>query len=275
MINKKLLLIVAFISTTLIPMNAVTIFGVNSTDLFEIDTNSGAVSRVGSLGISLNFFSGVEMTQDGTLFVRQQGGHLHTVDTTTGQATLVGSSSVGTGIISMADLGNNTLGAVDANGFFFEINTLDGSTTELGRINIGQQFGLASTVADTAVLDGGAIIPQGTQITAAFGSLNFNPIGGGPINFRNQGGTGLSISIGSDGAIYSLTTGNELNRIDGVTGERTVIATLDVSGISSGGDILGLASVAGDPTATVPEPSTYAMILFGLFAFTFYHRKNA
>jgi len=183
-----------------------TLFGiVNSASLVTLNTANGAT--LSSVPFSVGGIESLAISTSGTLYGATQNS-LYTINSTTGQASLVGNfnnsllSSSGQNIRFAAD-GNlyDTDGGLNANNTdLFQISLANGMATTVGVINsfpglclensgqvmygVGIQLGSASTlVQDLIGIDLGSIRPGGTNTDGSIASINYALVTG---NFPNN-----------------------------------------------------------------------------------------
>ena len=229
--------------------------------LATINTTSGAVNVIGSLGTSYNFGDLAFNTNNNTMYMVNGRGsvpsNLYTVNLTTGQATLIGS----TGQVEMFGLafdpttgklfGSQSTGATG----FFDMNLGTGSATLIG--NPGVNLDGMTYVGSTGDIAGMWAGPGSLhRINRNTGAQTLLSAGGG---FVDNGGLAW---LASDNNIYSVDWSGGFYKYNvGSAYARTTIIT----GI---GSYDGLASAA-----PVPEPMTIAMLGAGLVALAKRRRK--
>ena len=183
-----------------------TLYGiVNSASLVTLNTANGAT--LSSVPFSVGGIESLAISPGGTLYGATQNS-LYTINSATGQASLVGSfnsnllGSSGQNIRFAAD-GNlyDTDGGLNANNTdLFQISLANGTATTVGVINsfpglclenagqmmygVGIQLGSASTlVQDLVGIDLGSIQPGGTNADGTIASINYALVTG---NFPNN-----------------------------------------------------------------------------------------
>ncbi len=107
--------------------------------LIQIDTTTGAGTQIGS-GLGGNVVN-LAINATGTAYGWGDGGgfsdDLVSVNLTTGTATVVGDSGLGTAVNGLAFDGAGTLHFVNFDGGHYTVNTGDGSATSQGTITFG------------------------------------------------------------------------------------------------------------------------------------------
>ncbi len=159
-----------------------TLWGITFTQLFTINTSTGASTLIGSLGAPENLNSLV-FGSNGTLWA--VGSSLYTVNTTTGAATSLGNA--GTSYSSAGDLAfvGGLLYLSTNSNQLVRLNTTSGAATTVGSFGTAQVYGLASP--DSAQLYG-----------VASGQLfSVSPVTGVGSTFISYAGQGLGIAYGS------------------------------------------------------------------------------
>jgi hypothetical protein len=170
--------------------------------------NTGQTITIGSTA----FLTDVALTSSGTLY-GVDFGNLYTVDTDTGQATLVG--PVGGFSVNGLVVGpTGTLYASTNFGQLLTINTTTGAGTLVGIIGFGSSGDLAFAQDGTLYMT-----------TPGDSLVRVNPTTGagtlvGPIGFGSVYGL-----VSSYGTLYGMTSAGQLLTIDSTTGAGTVVTT--------------------------------------------------
>jgi hypothetical protein len=186
------------------------LFGVDFSNLYSINTSTGAATLIGSLGGGISTANALVFSPSGTLFAAD-GSNLYTVNPNTGLATLVGSLGFGSG----GDLAfvNGKLYLATSSNQLVTLNTSTGAGTLVGSFGVTNVFGLASpdnvnlfAVAGenlyTIDLTTGAAAfdttwagnPQG--LGTAFGEAFFSEAGAPPPTATPEPGTLLLLGAG-------------------------------------------------------------------------------
>jgi hypothetical protein len=136
-LNKLILLSAMAASLGLSSASAGTLFAIDdySNTLLQVNPTNGAISVVGSTGVSAGDFG--DLTYDasnGQLYwVAGRGNNnLYTINPVTGAATLVGSHGIGDLFALAWDPNNNTLYAEASSGAFYSLDSTTGAATYIG-----------------------------------------------------------------------------------------------------------------------------------------------
>ncbi|MEF9995647.1 MAG: PEP-CTERM sorting domain-containing protein [Burkholderiaceae bacterium] len=119
------------------------LYGTSFTDLYKINTLTGAATLIGSTG---RFSNALVFGADGTLYAQDYGGGtLFKINTTTGAGTVIGSN----GYVSSGDLafiGSDLYLSAQSgpNDVLVKLDPLTGAGTLVGDIGYGAVFGLAT-----------------------------------------------------------------------------------------------------------------------------------
>jgi hypothetical protein len=124
------------------------LYGINFTELYSINTSTGAPTAIGPLDIASDDANALVFSSSGTLYTATVTGSLYTVNTGTGAATDVG--SLGSGYGSGGDLafvgGNLYLAVTSSTGTddLVTVNTSTGAATLVGPFGVSVVYGLAT-----------------------------------------------------------------------------------------------------------------------------------
>lgn len=171
--------------------------------------NTGTTITIGSTGVVL---TDVALTSSGTVY-GVDFGNLYTVDTDTGQATLVGP----VGGFSVNGLVVGPTGTLYASTNFGQLLTIDpttGAGTLVGNIGFGSSgdlvFAQDGTLYMTSPGDSLVRVNPATGAGTLVGSIGFGSVYG---------------LVNSYGTLYGMTSAGQLLTIDPTTGAGTVVTT--------------------------------------------------
>lgn len=222
-------------------------------------SDAGSFSKIGSGSQTLtgpNTYGGGTTVYGGTLFINNSTGS----GTGSGAVGVTGTSSTALATLS----GNGTIsGAVTVNAFGVVAPGATSSDTA-GNLTLSSSLTMASTSASLS-------FNLGTSHASSLLTINSGTFDGNAINFNDTtGGSGLSTGlyelIASSNDMSTITTsgpaGDGNNIVNGGVsiGSGLSGSYTDQLELSSNGDDLFLDITA----ASVPEPSTYALIIAGL-----------
>jgi outer membrane protein assembly factor BamB len=119
------------------------LYGISFTELYSINTLTGAATAIGSLDIASDDANALVFSSSGTLYTATVAGSLYTVNTATGAATDVGSLS---GYGSAGDLAfvDGTLYLATSSNDLVSVNPSTGAATLVGPFGVSNVFGLAT-----------------------------------------------------------------------------------------------------------------------------------
>jgi hypothetical protein len=244
--------------------SAVTLYGIDdsSNSLITINPNTGAVTTIGSTGVSAGDFGDLAYNPvSGTAYWAAGRGNsnLYSINLSTGAATLIGSDGIGDLFGLAYNTANNTL-----YGF-------SGTGTSSYIINVST--GAATFLANTGVYAGGATYNTLT------GQIVLNAAGGGSFYAIDPATGNASLlsagagSINDNGLAFDPSSGNYFtDDWDGLIYQYNSFTSRQL--LSSGNSSLdGIIAVSA--LAPVPEPSTWAMMILGFagVGFMAYRRK--
>ena len=224
-------------------------------NLGTVDVTTGAVSLIGNMGVQM---TDIAVDSSGNLFGISFS-RTYRINKTTAAPTLLGSHSISFGNALTFGPDGTLYGAGNRTTRLFSIDTATGAGTSLGNtgffsagdlaFNGGDLF-LASTSSQLVNIDLDNIA-GGTAAVGFFGVLNM-----------------FGLATGSDGQLYG-TAGTNVYSIDTATGAATFSA-------SYGGQGLGAAFGAGNPTLVVPVPAAawMGLSLLGGLSFLRKIRRN-
>lgn len=238
-------------------------YGVTTSDsLYRIDLSTGAVTTVGSMGVS-NMIEGLAVAPNGQLYGTDTQGQLYAIDATTGAGTLL--FSLGTGNIEGLDFLGHTLVAATFSATpsrLFSIDLSSGAMTDFVTIatglNASTNRALAFLDTDTAFVsnDAGGSLAGLFRIDLSTGTSTL--VG----NLSVSSGQLASMDIAADGNLYGLDYSGHIFRISQTDGAITTVAN------TTSAYWLDIAIV------TVPEPSTYALFALGLALVCWVRRRR-
>ncbi len=223
----------------------------STSTLLKVDTTTGVSTVIGANNLLQN---GLAFGSDGTLYANSNG-RFGTLDTATGSATVI-NSSTGRSLQALefnADF-SKLYGLDFGNGGLYQIDSSTGVSSFIGSTGMNLPSSLAirsdnrAFVADTF---SGALGLR--EINLATGAV------GPTIAALAEGIT--SMTFDGDDVLYGVgLASDKLYRIDTTTGATTVVAQLAF------GDVRGLAFRAQPVTNAVPEPTSLALAGLSLLA---------
>lgn len=213
-----------------------------------IDLGTGAFTLRGNSGVQL---SGLAVGSDGALYSGHYGGsEFYRVNPLDGSLTTLGNSG-----IAYEDIGSTLSGvyALGVDEYLYSINIGTGAATQIGYAGFSPTvLGMSTGSADLYVAwrhpSAGALLYRVNTTNASTPLVGFT-------------GTTFGALVTTGGVLYGgATPGNSIYTVDPSTGISTFRA--NVTGTSQ--DFWGLAPVSAEPAGSVPEPTTWAMMLVGL-----------
>ena len=117
-----------------------TLYGVSGSDLFTLDTQNGSTSFIGNIGYTSA--GDIVFDSDNNLYLASSEHSLISIDTTTGQGTLIGAFGI-SNMWGLASVGNQLYGA-DSIGNFYSIDRRSGASSFVSSLGVRGVTGLAS-----------------------------------------------------------------------------------------------------------------------------------
>ena len=227
----------------------------DSNKLYEVDLGSATATEIGPLGVFR--VEGLALSSAGHLFGTDAVGNLHSINTATGAATLIGST--GRGDIEGLDfLGDTLLGsdpgiASPTAVVVFSIDTSDASTADVVTATSALGYRRSMTVSDANTVLMRVDDPTSSDNTLASMDLTTGDITIiGDLGLPIWSPTGLDFA--PDGMLYGLCSDGTVVRIDPTDASSVVMGDT--------GDQLWL-SLAISP---VPEPAGLGLIGLAMLA---------
>jgi hypothetical protein len=233
----------------------------------KLDLNTGAVTvlhNAGQVSFGLAFspqgvLYGVNSPQNTSTSIAS----LYTINTATGVPTLVGSTGVA--LTTLTSLANGTYYAVGWNDSLYSINPTTGAATLVGPTGLAALSGSWSN----------SLASDGTHL---FYTLDFNDTTS--ILYQLNLITGAATEIGSTGVVdiigsafagptfqqgnlYGFQTNGHIDLINTTTGQATFVSQSGATDVYGGVGIIDAVVNPPTPAASVPEPSTLALVGFG------------
>ena len=109
--------------------------GTNNNAIYTINPANGALTRVGTTGISGFSFGDLGSTTTG-LYVVNSSANLYSINPTTGAATLIGSLDIGVGGYTSLSTNASSLDFAAGNNLY-TLNTTTGAATLIGALSVG------------------------------------------------------------------------------------------------------------------------------------------
>jgi hypothetical protein len=228
-----------------------------------VDITTGGVSLVNSTGESLTDIGFIGSQMYGVTF-----GNLFSINKATGASTLIGSTFSDTGMNALVGFGTGLLGASNDSTNIYAIDpttaglTVPGYATSL--TSSGDLAFAGGNLFESATGDNGA----DQLVDASTGTVV------GQFHTTTTAGFSNVFGLADDGTSMFAVAGTEIYSVDLSNGLLTPV--LDYSGHGLG-DANGTAFLAENNT--VPEPSTWAMMMLGFAGLGFFgyraSRKNA
>ncbi len=230
-----------------------TYIGDDTGGLWTLDVTTNTKSFIGNNGLGTSFFDIAMNPITGVLYGRTGDGRLATVSTTTGAATVIGSSSAfinGLTFDSSGTLygsGNTTL---------YTVNIATGAATSIGSIGFSSSGDLAFSSNGTLYMSAGGSsgdrlvsINPGTGAGSLIGNIGYTSVYG--LNFENS-------------TLYGFTLAGQTISINTTTGVGTFVANNGIR--ANGADGVGGVSVPDSGT-------TVAFMAMGLSGLAFARRR--
>jgi hypothetical protein len=218
------------------------------------DLDTGTTNVLGTTGLTLGGLGSINNTLYGTGYGND---NLYSINTSNGAATLIGASNV-----SYDSFGSTSTGlyAFGDNDNLYSINPDTGAATLIGPtgLTIGAWRGLSTDASSLYYAQDGSLYTLNTSTGAA-------------TLVSNHLGASIGEMVGENGALYGVTSGGAaIDTINLTTGTAT-------AGPNPNEDIWGLSPLTQAPVASVPEPATTVMWLFGtaLTGFIGLNRKKS
>ncbi len=236
--------------------------------LITIDTNTGVGSTVGPLGISN--VSGLAFDRNSnTLYgVATFLDQLLSINTITGDATVIGHLGGGHNAHELAfDSNTNTLyGVGSTNSQLLKINTSTGAATVIGSFGIGFVGGLAFDAnsntlygSDPVGTDQLLTIDTNTGAATTVGSFGYGFVGG--LAFDSNSNT-----------LYGVDRSNPFGQL--VTINTSTGAATAVGGSVGVSNVFGLAFAPDSDPSPVPEPCSLALLGIGGLTLLGFRRRR-
>lgn len=210
-------------------------------NLATVHSSSGAVHVVGSMG---RVMTDIAISPGGSLF-GIDGSNLYRINPFTASSTLVG--SLGTSANSLTFGTDGTLYLANDN--LYKVSTVSGHASLIG--NAGTSY---ASSGDLTFFAGSLYLSGGTMTVDDL--IRLDPSTGAGTLIGSLGLGSVFGLAADDIALYGLSNKN-VYTIDPTTGATTLLSTFT-------GDAVG--ATWGAATAPVPEPETYALMLFGIGA---------
>lgn len=222
--------------------------------LYSIDLTTGAVTLIGSTGISYpdDIVEGLAIDKAGNLYAITAHHMLYNIDKTTGFASLIGDTER-KGDVEGLDFFDNVLYGIDFNGFdnhnqrVFSIDTSNASTKDVVELDDSSIQGPSSLAAlDSNTMLFTAFLEQGSSYLFSVDLQTGETKKIGPIKVDNNYLFIGGLDFGMDGTLYGIGGDGKVVQIDPVTAEVTVIG-------DTGSQLwLGLAIPGEKPSGALP-----------------------
>lgn len=232
--------------------------GSDGTVLYKTDTTNGSSTAIGPFGYS-NVY-GNAFSPNGQMYVITDSGSpastLATVNLTTGTATPVGAPTGVRALMGIAFAPNGTLyGASWANNNLYTLNTTTGAASLVGNLGVpGFVMDLSYDYANSTMYGISSSGPQGSLLY----SVDLGTGAGTLVTNISGNACLMGLSTTSSGKFITTdycSLNSPLYQINPQTGDLTNLGSMGISR-PMGGDIFQVASV--------PEPTSYALLLAGL-----------
>lgn len=169
------------------------LYGISFSDLYKVNSSSGATSFIGSLGAVSGTANALVFGADGTLYMA--GSSLYSVSTVTGNASVIGSIGYQSGG-DLAFIGSDLYMASNSNELV-KVNVATGGGTSIGALGVASMFGLATpdNVNLYGVAGQGVYLVDISSGAASFQSTFSPALGGGAFGlaFLNEAGGGNDV----------------------------------------------------------------------------------
>ncbi len=180
------------------------LYGISFTNLYKVNSSTGATSLVGSLGSVSGNANALVFGADGTLYMA--GSSLYSVNTMTGAASAIGSIGYQSGG-DLAFIGSTLYMASNTNQLV-EVDVSTGGGTLIGSLGVASMFGLATpdNVSLYGVADQSVYLVDTSSGAATFQSTFAPTLTGGAFGlaFLSEAGGGTSVPEPGTLALLSL-----------------------------------------------------------------------
>ncbi|MEP2822282.1 PEPxxWA-CTERM sorting domain-containing protein [Parasphingorhabdus sp.] len=226
-----------------------------SNNLYSYDTDTATETLVGDLGLGADS-TGLSFGLNGALYAFERASQsLYTINTATAAATLVGNAGIGAEDFTISLDG--TQGFATASGSLYSIDLATGGSTLIGATSPTLD-GLTTALTDVTI--NGSMFAAGSIFGVDSGDIfSVDVLTGASSLLGSSSGVNEALAFGSDGFLYGYTGGG-LNTIDLDTFASTQIFD------GTPGNVFGLAAQTNRSVGAVPEPATWAFMIFGFGA---------